>query len=270
MSLPPSDDNTDADEITSGASADEPDPAPAPDASDSAGEEPPPVNATDDPSEPDSPPPKDPPDESDPEPTNVPRPDLSTLRLRMFNVTCFFYVIMGVIGFFWMRFQNVLIERLTLSPRIAAVPDSLLYGATTAVIVVVGGTLVQRFTDWADAFEKEFAPLMNVFSYAQVPVVAFVSAAGEELLFRGALQTSIDLIPAALLFGLVHFPWNRVMLPWPFFAAAIGLVFGYITQVTGSLYGPILGHFLINLVNITLIKSRHPMNKDELLDELIP
>ncbi len=200
----------------------------------------------------------------------MPRPDFMSVRIRMFNVTCFLYVAMGLLGVFWMNYQNILHARLSFSDPSSSVQNSLLYGAAVALLVVGVGVLVQLFSDWVEAFEKEFAPLLNVFSYAQVPVISFVSAVGEELLFRGALQEFSGLFIAALVFGLLHFPWKRILLPWPFFAFAIGLVFGLITNVTGSLLGPILGHFLINFVNISLIKRRHPMGREEVLDQLLP
>jgi len=199
----------------------------------------------------------------------LPRPDFTSLRIRMFNVSCFFYLAMGGIGLFWMNGQGILNARLSTASEDGLIVYSLAAGAACALVVFALGALVRRTSEWAVDFEKEFAPLVNVFSYAQVPVLAFVSAAGEELFFRGALQEGIGLFVAALLFGLIHFPWKKIMIPWPVFAFVLGLAFGYIVEWTGSLYGPFLGHFLINLVNITLIKRRHPMESEEIIDELM-
>ncbi len=209
------------------------------------------------------------PDPDDSEPP-FPRPDFTTLRIRMFNFSCFFYVLMGIGGLFWMNAQGIMKARLLPARAQQPLYVSLLSGAGVAGIVVIGGTIIRRFSDWAREFEREFAPLLNVFSYAQVPIVAFLSAAGEEILFRGALQESIGLIPSAVLFGLVHLPWSRKMIPWPLFAFGMGLIFGYMVEATGSLYGPIIGHLIINLLNISLIKIRHPMKEEEVLDEILP
>ena len=211
------------------------------------------------------------PDETDdPDPlAQLPRPDFTSLRIRMFNVSCFFYLAMGGIGLFWMNGQGILSARLSTASEVGLIVYSLAAGAACALVVFALGALVRRTSEWAVDFEKEFAPLVNVFSYAQVPVLAFVSAAGEELFFRGALQEGIGLFAAALLFGLIHFPWKKIMIPWPVFAFVLGLAFGYIVDWTGSLYGPFLGHFLINLVNITLIKRRHPMQSEDVIDELM-
>lgn len=199
----------------------------------------------------------------------IPRPDLTTLRIRMFNVSGVFYVIMGLIGLFWMHHQGIIHQRLATDTTSEELKISLAMGVAVAAAVFLFGAIVRRVSDWAVTFEEEFAPLVNVFSYMQVPMIAFLSAAGEELLFRGALQEAISLWPAAILFGLIHIPWKKVMIPWPVFAFVLGLVFGYIVEYTGSLYGPFLGHFLINLVNIILIKRRHPMDEDEIIDELM-
>ncbi len=199
----------------------------------------------------------------------LPRPDFTGLRLRMFNVSCFFYLIMAGIGLFWMRSQNIVSLRLSTSTNEVQLGYSLLSGVAIALIVFGLGAVLRRTTDWAKTFEREFAPVVNVFGYMQVPVLAFVSAAGEELFFRGALQEGLGLYTSALLFGLIHIPWKKLMWPWPIFALVLGLAFGFIVRWTGSLYGPFLGHFLINLVNIYLIKKRHPMEPEEIIDHMM-
>lgn len=69
---------------------------------------------------------------------------------------------------------------------------------------------------------------------------------GEEVLFRGALQPSIGLIPAALLFGLSHGGWGKSSWPYAVSAAVSGLIIGLVFQQTGSLSASIVTHLVFN------------------------
>ncbi|MHB0885164.1 MAG: CPBP family intramembrane glutamic endopeptidase [Bacillota bacterium] len=72
-------------------------------------------------------------------------------------------------------------------------------------------------------------------------------AIGEEVLFRGALQPSIGLIPAALLFGLSHGGWGKSSWPYAVSAAISGLFIGLVFQQTGSLSASMISHLVFNI-----------------------
>jgi hypothetical protein len=84
----------------------------------------------------------------------------------------------------------------------------------------------------------------------QILLLALLSAAGEEVIFRGVLQPRLGLWVATLLFGLLHVPVRRSLVPWTLFALAIGLVLGLLTEWSGSLWPAILLHFLVNYFNL--------------------
>jgi CAAX protease family protein len=90
-------------------------------------------------------------------------------------------------------------------------------------------------------------------------MLAIVSAIAEEIMFRGALQPAIGCVAAGLLFGVLHIPPDRRLLAWPLYATILGLALGGIYAATGNLIGPILAHFLINLVSLRkLAETRAP------------
>lgn len=80
-------------------------------------------------------------------------------------------------------------------------------------------------------------------------IVAVSAGVCEEFMFRGALMSSFErgtgrrkaAFLAALFFGLFHFNLGNLLSP-----IALGLVFAYVTQVTGSIFPAMFGHFMNN------------------------
>lgn len=72
--------------------------------------------------------------------------------------------------------------------------------------------------------------------------IALLAAFGEELLFRGALQPLIGLVPAALVFGLLH----ATSLPHMILAGILGFWLGLLFYWTGGLWPPIAAHFALD------------------------
>ena len=109
------------------------------------------------------------------------------------------------------------------------------------------------------------------FTYAHVPVISkvlyyiFIVGLGEELLFRGYLQSSFNrffgksfqignvkfgwgLLLSALLFGILHaLVVVPPLWPWALFTFAIGLTLGYIREKDGSILSAILLHAMFDL-----------------------
>ena len=79
--------------------------------------------------------------------------------------------------------------------------------------------------------------------------VALMAALGEEILFRGALQPLIGLIPTALIFGLLH----ATGLVHVVLASLLGLWLGWLYQWTGNLWSPIAAHLALDLVTGVLL-----------------
>lgn len=100
-------------------------------------------------------------------------------------------------------------------------------------------------------------------SLGQLALVAVLAGVGEELLFRGTLQTLLSwlttpvvgVLLASLLFGAMH-ALSRV-----YFALAtlIGLVFGWMTLHYNDLVGPMVAHGVydfVALVYLTRLRRR--------------
>lgn len=108
----------------------------------------------------------------------------------------------------------------------------------------------------AEALTKAFLITNNFWVYlVNIFVIAILPAIGEELIFRGILQRRlveltrsrwIGIIIAAALFSGIHMQFQGFI---PRFA--LGVAFGYLLEVTGSIWVPIAAHFFNNAIAAT-------------------
>lgn len=125
-------------------------------------------------------------------------------------------------------------------------------GASSVVglAVVAASRSFARRTEWGRALQAELRAVLGPLTSWQILLLSLLSGFGEEILFRGVLQPRLGLWIAALLFGALHFPYRRLLLPWSAFALAMGVVMGLLTERYGSLWPAILLHFMINYFNL--------------------
>ncbi|PIP54193.1 MAG: CPBP family intramembrane metalloprotease domain-containing protein [Bacteroidetes bacterium CG23_combo_of_CG06-09_8_20_14_all_32_9] len=117
---------------------------------------------------------------------------------------------------------------------------------------------------WMHASEEYAAQITQAFLNVNsitgllynILLIAILPAIGEELLFRGLLQRIFTewsknihwgILISAFLFSVIHFQFFG-FLPRFF----LGVFFGYLLEVTGSLWVPISAHFINNLTGVLL------------------
>lgn len=88
-----------------------------------------------------------------------------------------------------------------------------------------------------------------------IVVIAAIVAVCEELLFRGAIQYAFGPYWTSILFALIHIRYLRHWIPtgWVFLSS-YGL--GYIYIMSGTLWAPIVCHFVIDLISGLVIRYR--------------
>jgi membrane protease YdiL (CAAX protease family) len=104
---------------------------------------------------------------------------------------------------------------------------------------------------------KEMFPAGDVFQFAMVAALAGV---GEELLFRGILQTkladwttpAVGLILASLLFGLAH----ALSALYFAFAVAVGAFLGWLAMYYNDLVAPMIAHGLYDFVALVYLSRK--------------
>ncbi|MDY0059330.1 MAG: CPBP family intramembrane glutamic endopeptidase [Myxococcota bacterium] len=108
---------------------------------------------------------------------------------------------------------------------------------------------------WLRRLTVRMGELLGPLDGGTIFLLAGFSALGEELFFRGAMQSAWGLLPTALVFGLAHLGPERLFLPWTLVAGVLGLGLGLLTEVSGNLLGAVLAHFTINYFNLHLIDA---------------
>jgi membrane protease YdiL (CAAX protease family) len=126
-----------------------------------------------------------------------------------------------------------------------------------AATIAVTPRLVSRFA-WARELHDTLRPVVHGAGGLQLAATAAVSGLAEELFFRGMLVQVAGLFIASLVFGVLHQVKGPGRWIWAGWATVMGLLFGAIFCLTGSLVGPIVAHVAINAVNLRYLRDHAP------------
>lgn len=107
----------------------------------------------------------------------------------------------------------------------------------------------------------QLGPILAGRSAVELALLATLAGLGEELLFRGVIQTGLArlvpgplaLLSASILFGLAHFATST----YAVVAGLMGLYLGVLFLVQGSLLTPIVTHALYDLVALLFVARRY-------------
>lgn len=158
-----------------------------------------------------------------------------------------------IIGLIWVLFQHQNLIQLFRLPRELAF---LLWGIGFAGAVIAVDLLISRFVpeeaaDDGGVNDRIFRnrPIWHI------AVISFVVAVCEELLFRGAVQHAIGPYWTSIVFATIHVRYLRHWIPTGLvFSISYGL--GWIYMESGSIWAPIIAHFLIDFIMGLIIRFR--------------
>ncbi|QOY35898.1 lysostaphin resistance A-like protein [Anaerobacillus isosaccharinicus] len=116
--------------------------------------------------------------------------------------------------------------------------------------------LPKKMLDDGGINERVFQNRSVLHIFVLVTIIAFA----EEILFRGVLQTHFGLIPASLLFAIIHVRYLRKII---LFIITVGLSFylGWLYLLTDNLLVPIFTHFTIDFVLGCILRFRNRENQ---------
>ncbi len=176
---------------------------------------------------------------------------------KFYRLAWIFYLVLAIAGLLWLGAQ-----RGRLGIGLFVDPGS--WWIDLGAGVAIGGGLLalwwalRRWVAAARSLEDELAQLLAPLSVAEAVSLAVISAVAEELFFRGALQSAIGFLPAAVLFALLHAGPGKGFRVWALFALAGGLALGALVSLRGPLGGAIVAHLMVNGVNLVRLARPSP------------
>ena len=168
------------------------------------------------------------------------------------------YGVMAVIGVAVMLFAHKNLESAFAWPSDWMVAGQLIsIGLLGAVVLLVTSYF---FEEWLPSFRDLKAAVMRLLGPSSVATalsLSVVTAIGEELLFRGALQPFAGLFVTSFLFGLLHMGKDGLLSAWSVWAFLAGLLLGWMFNATGSLWPCMIAHFAVNAVSILKLRRAY-------------
>lgn len=169
------------------------------------------------------------------------------------------FVVELVLAEAWLRLAEgsslsaILLETTNLGVALAA-------GLILAVVVAEASRYYfHRFA--ADIVRDFFEPLFKGLGWREVLLLSLLPGIGEEALFRGVIQPAAGIVPATIIFGLLHSGFSRRLLPYGLWTTAVGGLLGLLYLWSGNLWGSIVAHAVINASGTLWMRGSH--NKPE-------
>jgi membrane protease YdiL (CAAX protease family) len=147
--------------------------------------------------------------------------------------------------------------------------SSLLLGIALAVVLVASTRIAVERWDWARRLHTDLRPVARNLTVPSVVIIAVLSSIGEELFFRGFLAPLVGIIAQAVIFGAAHQVSGSSRWVWMTWASLVGLCFGAMFALTGSLVGPIVAHAIVNGYNLVFLRNHDPAPKERRLGGLL-
>lgn len=130
------------------------------------------------------------------------------------------------------------------------------WGGGLAILVVLADIAISRFVpdelnDDGGVNEKLFRkrPVWHIFA------ISFIVGVCEEMLFRGAAQHAFGPYWTSIMFAAIHVRYLRHWLP-TLMVFLISYALGTVYEWTGTLWAPIMAHFVIDLIMGLIIRFR--------------
>jgi hypothetical protein len=182
----------------------------------------------------------------------MPDPPRRPLLLRPLLILAVYLPLLGV-GVLWSALAGSLDA--WLGPPGGWAADALL-GLGCGLMVVAGSAAAVAYSTAYRRLADVMAGFIGPARWPAVVLAAVASGVAEECLFRGAVQPTLGLVLASVLFAACHFVPDRRFAPWTVFALAAGFGLGALFAWRGSLVAPVVAHFTINLINLKMLARR--------------
>ena len=102
-------------------------------------------------------------------------------------------------------------------------------------------------------FVEGLKPIFGNLSPIEITVISLAAGIGEELLFRGVLQAEMGLVPASVIFGLLHMGGSGTLV-FGCWVMLMGGALGGLAIWTGGLLAPIVAHAVYDAAAMSYIR----------------
>ncbi|MFL6195730.1 MAG: CPBP family intramembrane glutamic endopeptidase [Thermoanaerobaculia bacterium] len=174
---------------------------------------------------------------------------------RLYRFAWGLYLGFATAGVLWIGFQRGVIPlSLFLDPREWWLDLGLGLGA--GLLLLGSWWVAERTFPLARDLGEKLASALGPVTASEAIGLAVLSGFAEELFFRGALQGAAGWTSATVLFALLHGGPGKAFRLWTLFALIAGALLGGLMAWRGNLLGPMVGHILVNAVNLRRLTSR--------------
>jgi membrane protease YdiL (CAAX protease family) len=174
---------------------------------------------------------------------------------RLYRFAWGLYLFLALAGVLWLGARHGVIP-LSLFVDTRRWWLDLALGAGAGLLLLAAWWGAERAFPLARELEARLAGVLGPLTLSEAVGLALLSGFAEELFFRGALQETFGWVAATLLFALLHSGPGRAFRLWSLFALLAGALFGGIMAWRGNLMGPVVGHVLVNAVNLRRLTGR--------------
>ena len=172
-----------------------------------------------------------------------------------FKAAWLFYLVLAVAGLIWLGVQRGQLD-LAFFLNLETWPRDIGFGLIAGTGLIFLWRLGRRFAAGMRELENLIAQAIGPVDRDQTIVLAIISGFAEELFFRGAMQQSWGPWVTTTIFALVHTSRGKAYRWWTLFALLAGGLFAALTHVTGNLTAAIVGHVLVNGVNLRFLLEK--------------
>jgi membrane protease YdiL (CAAX protease family) len=175
---------------------------------------------------------------------------------RLYRLGWVIYLLMAVAGILWIGFRMDGPIPLGLFLDRDGWWIDLLLGIGSGLLLLGLWWAGERISPLARQLEEQLAAVLGPLTAAEAISLAVLSGFAEELFFRGAVQGQWGWLAATVLFAVLHTGPGSAFRVWTLFAVAAGGLFGGLMEWRGNLLAPVIGHFVVNGVNLRRLASR--------------
>ena len=172
------------------------------------------------------------------------------------------YLALAVAAILWQGLREGTIPLGLFFDRSSVLAD-LAVGLSAAAVLVGLWQLGRLTLASARSLEESIAATLGPLTLAEIVTLSILSGFSEELFFRGAVQAQLGIVPATLLFALLHMGPGREYRTWTVFALLAGAALGSLMLWRGSLLAPVVAHVGVNLIGLVRLQRSALLRSDE-------